>query len=296
MLQNFPKSLINLATHSVSTGLMWLLLYVIFFSLYRFFNIHQKFGIFKVQEPKIHYQTALQNWKIPFFWGIGITLITYLLGLNLLRGHPSLSFEVPEQLIFLHSLNLLTDIIYAIIGFYLIDLTDYWAHRLNHRYQVLYDKFPVAHFVHHNCVYLNPMVVTSSPPVHLAAISGMLMYLLYLSQGLYVSVALLHVVKILSNYLSHLGCDPLPWLTRLNHRVGGWIPWIPLHHQYHHLPFVQVGNYGNVTCLWDYVFGTLIPECTYHIETGKPTAQVVAKIKDIQEISEFLKGKTSLSL
>ncbi|MGF1478603.1 MAG: sterol desaturase family protein [Cyanophyceae cyanobacterium] len=272
-------------------GCFFLCLYLLFFSAYTRLNIHERFGVFKTAEPTIHYQTALKNWKIPLMWGIGITLSSYFLGLKL-GDQPKLVFTIPEQYVFLHSPNFLTDIIYAIVGFYAIDLTDYWAHRLNHRYRILYDRFPFAHFVHHNCVYLNPLVVASSPPVHLAALSGMLMYVLYLSQGLVTSVTLLHVVKVASNYLSHQGCDPLPWLSRLNHRVGGWIPWIPLHHQYHHLPFVQTGNYGNVTCLWDYVFNTVVPECIYHLETGKPTAEVAAKVRDRKKITEFLTDKT----
>jgi sterol desaturase/sphingolipid hydroxylase (fatty acid hydroxylase superfamily) len=281
------QSLFEAIARGLVIGCFFLSFYLLFFSAYTWLNIHERFGIFKTAEPPIHYQTALKNWKIPLMWGFGITLSSYFIRLKL-GGQPALLFEVPQRYIVLHSPNLLTDIIYAIVGFYLVDLTDYWAHRLNHRYQILYEKFPFAHFVHHNCIYLNPLVVASSPPVHLAALSGMVMYVLYLSQGLIVSVALLHAVKVASNYLSHLGCDPLPWLSLLNHRVGGWIPWIPLHHQYHHLPFVRVGNYGNVTCLWDYVFGTVVPECIYHLETGNPTAEVAAKIEDRERITLFL--------
>jgi sterol desaturase/sphingolipid hydroxylase (fatty acid hydroxylase superfamily) len=290
----------ELPVYCLFNGLKWTLLFFAFSSIYRVLKVHAKVGFFKSPEPAIHYQTSLMNWKIPFLWGIGITLCSYATGLNLYKlapgVHPAVNFSLPEQFVFLHSPTIWTDILYAIVGFYLIDLTDYWAHRLNHR-PYFYNKFPFSHFVHHNCVYVNPLVVASSPFIHLAAITGILMYVLMLSQGLVASVAMLHVVKVTSNFLSHLGWDPLPWLTRLNHKVGGWIPWIPLHHQYHHLPFVSVGNFGNVTCLWDYVFKTLVPECKYHLETGAPLPEVAAMMaQGDQEMERYLKGKTRFNL
>jgi sterol desaturase/sphingolipid hydroxylase (fatty acid hydroxylase superfamily) len=162
---------------------------------------------------------------------------------------------------------------------------------------VLYKKFPVGHFVHHNMVFVNPLSVVNSPLVHLAQLTGLTIYFLMLSQGLVVSVFLIHIAKTTTNFLSHLGCDPAPWLTRLNHCVGGWIPWIPLHHQYHHLPFVSRGNYGNVTCLWDYVFGTVIPESAYHIQHGRPQPEVAEHLVRIEEeMRRHLQGKTRLSM
>lgn len=295
-----PGNFSGLIRYCLINGVKWTILYLVFFFLYHRFNLHEKLGFFKTSEPESHYKTSLQNWKFPFLWGVGITISSYLIGLNLHTfpsgQRPHWFFELPEQFIFLHSPNFKTDVLFAIVGFYLIDLTDYWAHRFNH-VKFFYKKFPFSHFVHHNCVYLNPLVVVSSPFVHFAALTGMLMYALLLSQGLVKSVAMIHVVKSFSNFFSHLGFDPLPWLSRINHRVGGWIPWIPLHHQYHHLPFVKPGNYGNVTCLWDYVFRTVVPESVHHIETGQPLPQIAAKMEQgEQEMRRFLKGKNRLSL
>jgi sterol desaturase/sphingolipid hydroxylase (fatty acid hydroxylase superfamily) len=301
VLQNAQTtSALKLLQKCTTNGIKALVLYLIFFATYHYLGIHQKFGFFKAAEPQVHFVTALRNWKVPFLWGIGITLASYMIGVNVQvrpSSLPNLAWTLPESWVILQSPNLGTDILYAIVGFYAIDFTDYWAHRLNHRFQVLYGRFPFAHFVHHNCVYLNPLVVDSSPFIHLAAISGMVMYALLLSQGLVISVALLHAVKIFSNHMSHLGCDPFPWLSRLNHRVGGWIPWIPLHHQYHHLPFVQPGNYGNITCLWDYVFKTVIPESVYHLETGKALPIINTQMQNGEtEMKTFLQGKTRFNL
>ena len=289
------SSLSQLAYSCIKIGSFWTLVYLAFFWVYHTFNIHEKFGIFGVQEPQFHYLTALKNWKVPFLWGVGIGLFSALLGLRF-NGAPSLVYTIPDRFIFLRSPNLFTDIVFAIIGFYLLDLANYLAHRLNHKYPLLYKKYPVAHFVHHSCIYLNPMVVNSSPLIHLAGWSGMLVYFVFLSQNLVLPVAIIHIVRTFSGWISHLGCDPLPWLTRLNHRVGGWIPWIPLHHQYHHLLVGGYGNYGNVTCLWDYVFGTVLPDCVHNIETGKPKPEILAAVQDQTAIADFLQDKLSLNL
>jgi len=94
------------------------------------------------------------------------------------------------------------------------------------------------------------------------------------------------------NINQHLGCDPLPWLTKLNHYVcWGALPWIPLYHQYHHIPYVKRGNFGNGTALWDYLFGTLIPESIEHIETGKMPVKIWEKFQDPQKLDADIKQK-----
>lgn len=264
--------------------------------LYHRLDIHRKFGIFQKPEPNIHFRTAMLNWKVPLLWGIGITLMRYMLGMPDLFD-AQLAYIVPEQLVFLHSYNWQSDLLYSIAGFYTVDFIDYWMHRWHHSSNILFSKFPFAHFVHHNCVYLNPTSVASSPLFHLTALGGFVMHAFLLSQGLWKPLLIIFCVRTVSNLTSHLGCDPLPWLSKLNHKVGGWIPWIPLHHQYHHLPYVKDGNYGNFTCLWDYVFGTVIPESVYHIENSKPLPKVMDRMERGDEVmTKFLKGKTAFNI
>jgi sterol desaturase/sphingolipid hydroxylase (fatty acid hydroxylase superfamily) len=47
--------------------------------------------------------------------------------------------------------------------------------------------------------------------------------------------------------------------------------------QYHHIPFVKGGNFGNTTVFRDYVYGTIIPESIEHIETGKMPEKVCVR-------------------
>ena len=294
-------SLQPLASESLTFAVRATVIYLVFCLAFYHLDIHRRFGFFGKAQPRVHYLTSLKTWWIPFIWGIGLTISTFLLGVDprelAAEDSPMRALTLADEYVFIHSPNIYTDVLIAVVGFYLVDLGDWAAHWINHRFDVLYKKFPVGHFVHHNQVFVHPTVVFYSPLVHLAQLSGLLMYLLMLSQGLFASVLMLHVVKLSSNFSSHLGCDPLPWLTRLNHRVGGWLPWIPLHHQYHHLPCVGPGNYGNVTCLWDYVFGTLVPESIHHIETGEPTPEVQAYMDNIDtEMDTFLADKTGLNI
>jgi sterol desaturase/sphingolipid hydroxylase (fatty acid hydroxylase superfamily) len=287
---------VELIRACLAAGLFWMSLYVIFAVIYHLLKVHERFGIFRTPEPDVHFRTLLQNWKVPLLWGVGFVLARSLFGLEV-DGGLKLVFVVPKEFVWLSSPNLLTDLLYAIGAFYATDFVDYWMHRLHHRHDLLYSKFPFGHFVHHNCVYLNPMAVQSSPLVHLTAVGGFAMYALLLSQGLWLAAALVYTARGISNFGSHLGCDPLPGRSRLNHRVGGWIPWIPLHHQYHHLPYVKEGNYGNFTCLWDYVFGTVVPESVYHLEQGEPLPRVMERMRSGDAVMEkFLKGKTAWNL
>jgi sterol desaturase/sphingolipid hydroxylase (fatty acid hydroxylase superfamily) len=290
-----------LARESITLGIKCTFFYLIFCMVFFRADIHRRFGFFRTAQPRVHFITSLKTWWVPFLWGMGLSITMRAFGIDpgtlRMEGSPLVSLKLPDEYVFVHSPNIYTHVLFAVIGFYLVDLADWSAHRVNHYYDVLYKKFPVGHYVHHNHVFVNPLVVVHSPVVHLAQLSGFTVYLLMLSQGLVVSVFLLHIVKIVSNFLSHLGCDPLPWLTRLNHRVGGWIPWIPLHHQYHHLPFATEGNYGNVTCLWDYVFGTVVPESVYHIKNGHATPEIQARMANVEaEMTTYLAGKTGLSM
>lgn len=285
---------------AVVSGAKFTLMYLALVVMFHVLKIHKRFGFFRTEEPVSHFKTSLLNWKVPFMWGVGVALACWMLQIDpesvQAANTPSLMFTLPDDYIFLNSPNIWTHVLWAILGFYLIDLTDWTAHWINHQYPSLYSKFPFAHFVHHNMVFINPFTIFSSPLVHFAQLTGLCMYVLLLSQGLWQSVLMIHSVKVISNAVSHLGFDPLPWLSRLNHRVGGWIPWIPLHHQYHHIPGMY-GNYGNITCLWDYVFGTVTPQCIPHLESGKALPEIAKLMANENgEIDEFMKGKTRFNL
>jgi len=290
----------ELLVSAFKSGVRWAALYVIVYSLYHWLRLHERFGFFKTQEPKSHFQGMIRNWKVPFMWGFSFTALPQLVGLDLtvsLNESPHLLWSLPPQWVFVPRGGLWTDILYAIIGYYLMDFVDYWTHRINHQSDHLYRSFPYGHFVHHNCIFLTPLSISSAPPVQLLLISTWVVYIGMLSQGLLLSVLIMQLARQFAGAVAHFGFDPLPWLSRLNHRVGGWIPWLPLHHQYHHLPNVKYGNYGNMSVLWDYVFGTTIPECSYHLEHGQPTPEVRRFIDNAEtELATYFKDRGHWSL
>jgi len=145
---------------------------------------------------------------------------------------------------------------------------------------------------------MNPILFMFSPFVHLAHWFVHIPLLMLWGFGFRDASVWAWIVALGPNWNQHLGFDPLPWLTKLNHYYFyGAIPWIPLHHQYHHCPFVKRGNFGNVTALWDYVFGTIIPESVEHIETGKVPKSVQQRFDDPdlnQIFIEKFKGRNQL--
>ena len=107
--------------------------------------------------------------------------------------------------------------------------------------------------------------------------------------GLHRASIICWCICILPNVTQHLGCDPLPWLTRINHYYCyGALPWIPLYHSYHHNPFIKTGNFGNTTVLFDYVFNTVQVECAYHIENGRAMDKVMERFKDEEKLDKVL--------
>jgi len=54
---------------------------------------------------------------------------------------------------------------------------------------------------------------------------------------------------------------------------------------------VKKGNYGNITVVFDYLFGTVIPESIEHIETGKMPQKIWEKFQDPLKLDADIKQK-----
>lgn len=128
-----------------------------------------------------------------------------------------------------------------------------------------------------------------SPLVHFASFATFLPVVALGMLGLHKASAIAYGITMLPNVTQHLGFDPFPWLTRANHYYFyGALPWIPLYHSYHHNPFIAAGNFGNTTVLFDYVYGTLQPECIYHIENGEMMEKMKNRFKDEKQLGKVL--------
>ena len=141
-----------------------------------------------------------------------------------------LNWSMPEEYIFIRSNGPVQDMLWGIVGFYMIDFLRYWVHRIGH-YSFFYKTFPFAHHHHHNQMFMDVTVTFISPLIHLALWATYIPYVLLWSQGLEGAVVVMDNIVQFSNVTQHLGFDPFPWLTKLNHKLCGVIPWVPLYHQ-----------------------------------------------------------------
>lgn len=282
---------------------LWLV-YAIVHTLWYIIDVHKRWGPWKCSEPPSHYKFAMKTVWIVGLFGIGGDMIEYLMNVDPVKKDRFLLpfFEAAPEY-HLPSKNLVQDLAYALIAFYLTDFARYWGHRIGH-WAFFYYTFPFSHAHHHNQIFINPFTTSMSPLCHLASWGTYLPCILFAYYGLHRAALINWFASIVPSITQHMGFDPLPWLTRWNHYYfAGAIPWIPLYHMYHHNPFVKAGNFGNTSVLFDYLHGTVTPECIYHIEHGCAPAWLAEKFEDPQKLDKLLhsmytagKGKNRLEM
>lgn len=265
--------------------------YVSFHTLWRVLDIHGKYGPWKCSEPKTHYNFAMKSVWIVAIYAVGNEFIEYTMSVdpNKKTRFTLPSFETDEAHRFVTT-SLGQDIAWAFAAFYVADFMRYWAHRIGHM-AVFYYTFPFSHAHHHNQIFVNPLTTIMSPMLHLASWGTYIPCLWLGYYGLQRAAVLCWVALVMPSITQHMGFDPLPWLTRINHYYcAGALPWIPLYHMYHHNPFVKAGNFGNSSVLFDYLFDTVIPESVYHIENGHPPAWLAEKFEDPEKLGKVLQS------
>lgn len=287
---------------ALETFLKPLIAYIACHMIWYYSGIHEKYGFWKCKEPKSHMIFAIQSsWIVPLML-VGGQLSLWLFNMDFDRnGTPNIVlWEFGEQHKYFRSTSTGGDWFWAILFFYITDLTRYWAHRIGH-YGFFFKTFPFSHASHHNQMFVNPLSTFMSPLCHLAQVATYFPIMLLGATGLHKSSIICYIITIFPTLTQHLGCDPFPWLTRFNHYYCyGLLPWIPLYHSYHHNPFIKTGNFGNGTAFWDYLFDTVQPESIYHIEHGHPPEKIQERCKDpvkLEKIfSSMLKGKNRLDM
>jgi len=273
-----------------------LIIWAFFTFVYWAFDIHKRFGFFGVREPRSHFWFQIKSVWVVASWALGTYWWAMMVGIKPSQPYSHIKtldwmyWEMPEW-VRVENEPGYSKYVGGVALLYIIDFTRYWAHRIGH-WQFFYRTFPFAHAQHHNTVWLNPWTLAYSPFFHLANWAAITPMVIFWSLGLKQATIYGSILLMFPNLNQHLGFDPLPWVTRLNHYYCyGLIPWIPVYHQYHHLPYVKRGNYGNLTAFWDYFYGTLIPECIEHIETGKMPERILEKFKDPKQLEVEFEGK-----
>lgn len=131
------------------------------------------------------------------------------------------------------------------------DVWFYAWHRLMHHPKL----FRYVHAVHHKSVDVNPFTVYSFHPVE-ALILGSAVIPFVVLVPIYLPVlAVLQVVGLANNVMSHLGYEFLPrWYNKIPPFC--WMNTATFHNL-HHTKFK--GNYGLFFRIWDRLFGTELP-------------------------------------
>jgi sterol desaturase/sphingolipid hydroxylase (fatty acid hydroxylase superfamily) len=272
-----------------TTGIFCLLHYI-----WNWLDVHKRWGPWGVSEPKSHFNFVMLTSWIVLLYTLGDFARIDFYGLDLTGAFKNgriLSWELPEKYHFIKSNSVAEDWFWGLLCFYWMDFMRYWAHRLGHESTFLYKTFPFSHAHHHNQIFLNPLVYKMSPILHLAAVGSYVPAILMGAIGLHRASTIAWACTVFPTITQHLGFDPLPFITRANHYYFfGAIPWIPLYHCYHHNPFVKDGCYGNTTVLFDYIFGTVQPECVYHIENGRPMEKIRERMQDPEKLDKILQS------
>lgn len=264
--------------------------YAICHTLWYILDIHGKWGPWKCAEPASHAKFSAQTGWIVLLFVLQNEMLMCLLSIDM-NGKSDgkiVFWEFSDKYKYISSTSPGQDIMWGIAGFYMVDFLRYWGHRIGH-WSFFFKTFPFSHAHHHNQLFINPLTTMMSPLVHLASWATYTPVFLLGTQGLHRSSIIALTITMIPNLTQHLGFDPFPWLTRWNHYYFyGALPWIPVYHSYHHNPFIKTGNFGNTTVLFDYVFGSLQPECVYHIERGQMMEKVADRFKDEKQLDKVL--------
>ena len=145
------------------------------------------------------------------------------------------------------------------IAIVLVDLGNYVAHRILHRFDVLWH----LHAVHHSSPELDWLASYRAHPLEMLFrrfAAPALLVLGGLPAHLAALVGAIYQVWIMFNH-SNLGLD----LRRLE-----WLLVTPRLHRAHHAPSTTQRNYGTLLTLWDRLFATAAPDPDPAEPTGVP--------------------------
>ena len=155
--------------------------------------------------------------------------------------------------------------VFAAIALFLVadDMLQYWWHRASHSTHWLYN----LHRAHHNARYMSVRLVYRNNVIYYALMPSLWMsgVLIWLGLGWvyagYIVIKLLVITGAHSDVAWDKPLYRIGWLSPVMWVVERTISTPATHHAHHgrHAddPAVQYkGNYGNLLCVWDVLFGT----------------------------------------
>jgi len=151
-----------------------------------------------------------------------------------------------------------------VAGVILLDFSDYWVHRWDHRFPLLWRQ----HRVHHSDTSMDASTSLRVYPTDLIffTVGEMAISIIFGIDIMSMNIFLFILIPML--FLQHTNLNYPVWIDK----VFGWFLMMPNYHKVHHEQdqFYTDSNYGTLLILWDKLFGTF-------------------KIKPVKEINYGLK-------
>ena len=211
----------------------------------------------------IRYRTASFRQKIKhFIHNFPFQLIILMIGF-IVVFMTTKTFEWIET----YQLGLLNQItvpfwLKIIIGVFLIDLADYWLHRMDHKIPLLWRQ----HRVHHSDTQMDVSTALRVFPTDLIYFVGgeciiaLIFGLDMLSMSIFLFLLLIFM------FLHHTSLTYPLWVDSML----GWLVVMPNYHKVHHEQDQHYtdSNYGTLFIIWDRIFGTFKKKSVAEINYG----------------------------
>lgn len=152
-----------------------------------------------------------------------------------------------------------------IAGLFLLDLADYWFHRLDHKIPLLWRQ----HRVHHSDTTMDASTAMRQFPTELIyfTIGELMISVVFGIDIMSMNIFLLIILPLF--FLQHASIKYPKWTDK----VFGWLLVTPNYHKVHHEQdqFYTDSNYGTIFIIWDRLFGTF---------KNKPVDQITYGLKE----------------
>lgn len=162
------------------------------------------------------------------------------------------SYFLPKLLTPVFDFNLLhrlsSPVLQFILWFIVIDILDYWHHRLLHAVPFLWE----IHLYHHSATEFN--IITGNR-VHPFERGSRILFICIPALILGTPIVVYLAVKLIKRVIDLFQHSMLNWDYGW---MGRWLIYSPIGHRIHHsaLPEHWDKNFGNLCPLWDHIFGT----------------------------------------
>jgi len=137
-----------------------------------------------------------------------------------------------------------------IAGIFLLDIADYWLHRMDHKFPLLWRQ----HRVHHSDTSMDASTALRQSPTELIYFTSgeLLISVIFGLEIISMNIFLFLLLPVF--FFQHANLSYPDWLDK----ILGWLIVTPNYHKVHHEQnqYYTDTNYGTLFIIWDKLFGT----------------------------------------